>query len=67
MNTYFKIRTLTISSIFTKPLWSKPKIKPKLIIQGDWMQKAGFEIGGKVTISVSQNLLIIQKLDNEHK
>jgi hypothetical protein len=67
MNTFFKIRTLTISSILTKPLWSKPKIKPKLIIQGDWMQKAGFEVGGKVTISVSQNLLIIQKLDNEHK
>jgi toxic protein SymE len=65
MNTYFKIRTLTISSIFTKPLWSKPKLKPKLIIQGDWMQKAGFEIGEKVTISVSQNLLIIQKLDDK--
>jgi hypothetical protein len=62
MNTFFNVRTLTVSSLFTKPLWSKPKLKPKLTIQGDWMQKAGFEIGERVTISVSQNLLIIQKL-----
>ncbi len=62
MSTFFKIRKLKISSFYTKPLWSKRKIKPKLILSGDWLQKAGFEIGENVTISVSQNLLIIQKI-----
>lgn len=62
MDIYFKVRTLTISSLFTKPRWSKPKLKPKLIIQGDWMQKAGFEIGEKVNITIAENKLIITKV-----
>lgn len=59
MSTFSKIRQLTISSIFCKRQW-KTSHKPKLTLSGDWMQKAGFEIGSKVTISVSQDLLIIQ-------
>jgi toxic protein SymE len=45
-----------------KNLWKKPTIKPKLTISGEWMKKAGFEVGEKVTVSVSKNLLIITKL-----
>lgn len=65
MSTFFNIRKLTISSQYFKPRWSKPNFKPKLTISGDWMQKAGFNIGEKVTVSVSENLLIIQKLQND--
>lgn len=61
MSTFFKIRQLKISSLYANPRWSKSHFKPKLILSGDWLQKAGFEIGENVTISVSQNLLIIQK------
>jgi hypothetical protein len=64
MSTFFNIRKLTISSQYSKLLFKKPVHKPKLTISGDWMQKAGFEIGNKVTISVSENLLIIQKATN---
>lgn len=61
MNTFFNLRQLTVSSIFIKSKWSK-SIKPKLTVQGDWMQKAGFEIGDKVQISVNKNQLIITKI-----
>lgn len=61
MSTFFSIRKLKISSQYKKLLWKKPTHKPKLTLSGDWMQKAGFEIGESVTISVSENLLIIQK------
>jgi toxic protein SymE len=57
-----KIRKLKISSSYHKALWKKATFKPKLTISGDWMQRAGFEIGDNVTVSVSDNLLIIQKL-----
>ncbi|MDR6844521.1 SymE family type I addiction module toxin [Flavobacterium granuli] len=62
MDTSFNIRKLTVSSRFVRALFKKSTHKPKLTISGDWMQKAGFEIGEKVTVSVSQNLLIIQKI-----
>lgn len=61
MDIFFKSRNLKISSQFVKNLWKKPTIKPKLTLSGDWMQKAGFEIGEKVTVSVSKNILIITK------
>lgn len=62
MSTLSKIRKLTVSSIYCKTIFKKPIVKPKITISGDWVEKAGFEIGDKITISVSNNLLIIQKL-----
>jgi toxic protein SymE len=58
---FISIRTLKISSLFVRNRWSNTK-KPKLTISGDWMKKAGFEIGQEVTISVSKNVLIITKI-----
>lgn len=63
MSTFFNLRKLKISSQYCKALWKKPTHKPKLILSGDWLQKAGFEIGENVTVSVSKNLLIIQRVD----
>jgi hypothetical protein len=62
MDTFFSIRKLTVSSQYVRALFKKPTHKPKLTISGDWMKKAGFEIGEKVTVSVSKNLLIITKI-----
>ena len=62
MGTFSNLRKLKISSKYAKALWKKPAHKPKLILSGDWMQKAGFEIGESVTISVNKNQLIITKL-----
>lgn len=62
MSIFFNSRKLKISSLFVRSTWSNSK-KPKLTLSGDWMQKAGFEIGESVTISVSQNQLIITKND----
>lgn len=61
MNTFFSIRTLTISSNFIKNIWKKPTVTPKLTLSGLWLQKAGFEVGEKVTISVKKEQLIITK------
>ena len=63
MDTFFNIRKLTVSSQYVKNIWQKPTIKPKLTISGDWMKKAGFEVGEKVTVSVSKNVLIITRMD----
>lgn len=63
MSTFFSIRKLKISSQYKKLLWKKPTHKPKLTLSGDWMKKAGFEVGEKVTVSVSQNMLIITRID----
>lgn len=62
MSTFFSSRKLKISSQYAKALWKKPTHKPKLILSGDWMQKAGFEIGENVTITVNKNQLIITKI-----
>lgn len=62
MDIFFKSRILTVSSQFVKNLWSKPTIKPKIVLSGKWMQEAGFKTGEKINISVSKNLLIITKL-----
>jgi toxic protein SymE len=62
MGTFSNLRKLKISSQYAKALWKKPTHKPKLILSGDWMQKAGFEIGESVTITVNKNQLIITKI-----
>ncbi len=62
MSTFFNLRKLKISSQYCKALWKKPTHKPKLILSGDWMKKAGFEIGENVTITVNKNQLIITKI-----
>ena len=62
MSTFSNLRKLKISSLYAKALWKKPTHKPKLILSGDWLQKAGFEIGESVTISVNKNQLIITKI-----
>lgn len=60
---YFKSRNLKISSLITKPKWKKAELKPKLILQGDWMQKAGFQPGENINIEVHTNKLIITRND----
>ena len=62
MSTFSNLRKLKISSLYAKALWKKPTHKPKLILSGDWLQKAGFEIGENVTITVNKNQLIITKI-----
>ncbi|MFL9844745.1 SymE family type I addiction module toxin [Flavobacterium rhizosphaerae] len=57
------IRHFTISSIFVKAQF-KRSLKPKLTLSGDWMNAAGFSIGDKVTVKISDNQLIIDKDDS---
>jgi hypothetical protein len=55
----FKSRNLTISSVLARSTWKK-STKPKLTLQGDWMQEAGFRIGANVRVTVEKNKLIIE-------
>jgi antitoxin component of MazEF toxin-antitoxin module len=43
-------------------MWMKPTIKPKLTIQGEWFEKAGFNIGDKIELQVINDQIIIQKV-----
>ena len=60
---FFSSRTAKISYLF-KRIQFKESIKPKIQISGDWLQKAGFEIGAEVEIRVFKNKLIIEPLKN---
>lgn len=60
---FFSSRTAKISYLFKKAQF-KESIKPKIQISGDWLQKAGFEIGAEVEIRVFKNKLIIEPLKN---
>lgn len=61
MNMFSNSRKGTISSQFIRFKFKNPILKPKLIISGNWMKEAGFEIGDKVNITVNENQLIINK------
>ena len=60
---FFSIRVSTISALCVYPRWKKSYLKPKITISGNWLNKAGFEIGEKVKIEVFENKLIITKTD----
>lgn len=62
----FKNRTAKISYLLAKAQF-KRSLKPKIIVSGDWLKKAGFEIGAEVQIQVLKNKLIIQPLQNGNK
>jgi len=57
---FISSRKLKISAQYVKSQW-KRSFKPKLTISGDWMTKAGFEIGESVKVEVFENRLIITK------
>jgi toxic protein SymE len=63
MSTFFNTRTLKISSIFAKAQFKK-SLKPKITISGDWVKRAGFEIGERIKVEVFENRLIITKDEN---
>lgn len=52
-------RKIKISYLFNK----SNKQTPKIILSGEWLKNAGFEIGNSVKIEVKQNQIIIK---NEH-
>lgn len=41
-------------------LWQNKKQVPKINISGDWLKKAGFEIGNSVKIEIVNNQIIIR-------
>lgn len=61
---FFSSRTAKISYLFKKAQF-KRSIKPKIQISGDWLQKAGFEIGAEIEIRVYKNKLVIVKNENK--
>ncbi|WP_116787626.1 SymE family type I addiction module toxin [Flavobacterium psychrotrophum] len=55
------VRCLTISSKLVRAQF-KRSIKPQLTLSGDWMAKAGFSIGEKVSIEIEADRLVIKRL-----
>ena len=44
-------------------LWQGKKQVPKINISGDWLKKAGFEIGNSVKMEIVENKIIISNDD----
>ena len=44
-------------------LFANKKPVPNINLSGDWLKKAGFEIGKSVTIEIKENQLIIKNAD----
>ena len=45
-------------------LWQNKKQVPKINISGEWLKKAGFEIGNSVKMEIVENKIVIS---NDHK
>lgn len=55
-----KTRTLKISYITRDIKKSKvPEYDPKIILQGQWLEQAGFRIGEQTTVFVSDGMIQI--------
>ena len=37
------------------------KNKPQIILQGGWLEKAGYQIGDRVEVNIIKNKIIIKK------
>ena len=46
----------------TARMYSVPKSFPRLMLQGNWLEKAGFNTGDQVSVKVSEGQLIIEKV-----
>lgn len=60
-------RKCKISALAVRPQWKKSYLKPKITISGNWLEKAGFNIGDEITIKIENNKLILTPLSNGHK
>ncbi len=61
MSTFIKKnRSVRVSSLFAKAQF-KRSIKPRITLAGDWIAKAGFDIGEDLTVEVEHGKIIILK------
>jgi len=51
-------RTLKILGKFRRRAWDHTTV-PKIRLEGKWLEKLGFEVGGTVSIKTHKNKLII--------
>ena len=56
-------RTEMVGALYGTTADGKKLILPELWLHGEWLAKAGFEIGSQVGIQVEQGKLVIYKLD----
>jgi len=61
MNTFIKKnRSVRVSYLFAKAQF-KSSLKPKITLSGDWIAKAGFDIGEELAIQVEHGKITILK------
>lgn len=60
MSTFFKSSQVTVQAFFSKAQF-KSSIKPRLTLSGDWIQKAGFEIGDTLKVETKNGKITISK------
>lgn len=41
------------------------KHRPRLTIVGDWLERAGFEIGDVVVVSISEGRIVLRTVDDD--
>lgn len=35
---------------------------PKILLQGQWLERAGFEVGGRIQVYVKEKSMVIRKI-----
>jgi len=61
MSTFFKTSQITVQAFFAKAQF-KTSIKPRLTLSGDWISKAGFEIGDTLKVETINGKITISKI-----
>ncbi len=59
-----EIRRLTVSAIYTDSEdYRKNEYASRILLLGKWVRKCGFNEGDKLTISIYQNRIVVEKED----
>ena len=58
-----EIRRLTVSGVFLNDGYRKNDYASRILLFGKWVRKCGFNEGDKLTISIYQNRIVVEKED----
>lgn len=58
-----EIRRLTVSAVYMNVGYRKNDYASRIMLLGKWVRKCGFNEGDKLTISIYQNRIVVEKED----
>ncbi|WP_322545105.1 SymE family type I addiction module toxin [Elizabethkingia miricola] len=58
-----EMRRLTVSAVYMNEGYRKNDYASRIMLLGKWVRKCGFNEGDKLTISIYQNRIVVEKED----